>query len=62
MTDEESGPDDWKLWLGAFRKAARYRNPETGRRHFAHDPTYRKHFVLRILELRRRLKSRGAHE
>lgn len=44
--------------LAALRAAARYRNPETGRRHFAHIMPYRPHFVTGILELRRLLRTR----
>ena len=49
--------EDRALYLSAFRAAARYRNQETGRRHFAHDPTFRAAFVRRIVELRAALRA-----
>lgn len=45
--------------LEANRNAARYRNPETGKRHHAHVMEFRKHFVLEILAMRAELRSRG---
>lgn len=44
--------------LEANRNAARYRNPETGRRHYAHEPPYRSHFVVEILAMRSELRKR----
>lgn len=45
--------------LLANRSAARYRNPESGRPHFAHDPIYRRHFVVEVLAMRDELRRRG---
>lgn len=44
--------------LDANRKAAQYRNPETGVRHFAHIPTFRAAFVRDILAIRYALRMR----
>lgn len=43
----------------ANRNAARYRNPETGKRHHAHIDRFRPHFVLEILEMRKILRARA---
>lgn len=43
----------------ANRKAIRYRNPETGWRHFCHDKLYRRAYVLDILAIRAELRKRG---
>lgn len=45
--------------LAANRNAARYRNTETGRKHFAHDSMYRRFFVLEMLAMRAELKRRA---
>ena len=42
--------------LSAYRTAARYRNPETGKRHFAHYDTFRASFVRSMLSLRSYLR------
>lgn len=44
--------------LKANRNAARYRNPETGKRHHAHLAQYRPHFVREILAMRAELRNR----
>lgn len=44
--------------LRANRNAARYRNPETGRLHFAHTLPYRPHFVIEMLQMRAELRKR----
>lgn len=44
--------------LHANRNAARYRNPENGKRHHAHWMPYRPHFVREILAMRAELKQR----
>lgn len=44
--------------LAANRAAARYRNPETRRRHFAHSMPYRPHFVREIISMRAELAQR----
>ena len=41
--------------LHAYRGAAHFRNG-AGRRHFAHDPIFRRHFVVAICELREYLR------
>lgn len=46
-----------KQTLRVYRAAARYRNPETGRRHFCHLMPFRPHFVRSIIEIREFLKS-----
>lgn len=45
----------------ANRNAARYRNPETGQRHFCHLPLFRWAFVIDMLLIRETLRSRNAH-
>lgn len=45
---------DMERYLAVHRAAVRYRNPETGRRHFCHEPTFRWAFVRRVKELRAR--------
>jgi hypothetical protein len=47
--------------LSANRSAARYRNLENGRRHFAHVSPFRPHFVREIVLMRQVLKSRANH-
>jgi hypothetical protein len=42
----------------ANRKAARYRNPETGQRHFCHLKTFRAAFVKDMLAIRDELRRR----
>lgn len=44
--------------LQANRTAARYRNPETGRRHFAHVLPFRPHFIGEMLAMHAELKRR----
>jgi len=44
----------------ANRAAARYRNPEIGFRHYAHDRLYRRFFVREMLEIRAELNRRRA--
>lgn len=46
--------------LAANRSAARYRNKETGLRHFCHEPIFRQHFVTDIVLLRREICVRKA--
>lgn len=48
--------EDRRLYLRAFRAAIRYRDQQTGRRHFCHLMPYRPHFLRRVLELRRVLR------
>lgn len=43
--------------LAAGRAAARYRNPETGQRHFCHNPLYRASFVRSTLALRQAVRA-----
>lgn len=45
--------------LAANRSAARYRNPENGKRHHAHLMPYRPHFVREILAMRAVLRTRA---
>lgn len=42
----------------ANRSAARYRNPETGKRHHAHIAQFRPHFVREMLAMRAELRRR----
>ena len=42
----------------ANRSAAKYRNPETGKRHHAHLPQFRPWFVREILAMRSELRHR----
>lgn len=42
----------------ALRGAARYRNPETGHRHFCHNSMYRSAFVIAVLAIRSELRKR----
>ena len=44
--------------LKANRGSARYRNGETGHRHFCHENTFRQHFVRDIIGLRAAIKER----
>lgn len=39
--------------LKMMRLAARYRRPETGRRHFCHDPLFRAAYVKDIFRMRK---------
>lgn len=56
-----SRPTDMLLrQMAANRAAARYRNPQTKRGHFAHLLPYRPHFVREIVEMRRELRARAA--
>jgi hypothetical protein len=43
--------------LAANRSAARYRNKETGLRHFCHEPIFRPYFINDIILLRHALRS-----
>lgn len=66
MTDAEfnvrtRGTEMLKRQLAANRNAARYRNPETGRRHFAHVMPFRPHFVREMLWMRDELRIRRAY-
>ena len=45
--------------LQANRNAARYRNPETGKRHHAHVAQFRPYFVREIIAMRDELRKRG---
>lgn len=57
----ESRPTDMlQRQLHANRVAARMRNPETGRRHFAHTLPYRPFFVREMLAMKEELRKRGA--
>lgn len=60
MKIEDRPTDMLERQLDANRKAARYRNPETRRRSFAHIMPYRPHFVREILAMRAELRKRGA--
>lgn len=42
----------------ANRKAAQYRNPETGKRHHAHFDLFRAAFIRDILAIRKELRER----
>lgn len=56
----EDRPTDMLLrQLQANRNAARYRNPETGKRHHAHIDRYRPHFVREMITMRNELRRRG---
>lgn len=46
--------------MQANRSAARYRNPENGKRHHAHIPRYRPFFVGEMLAMRAELRKRNA--
>jgi hypothetical protein len=48
--------EDAELYLRVLRVAARFRNPENGRRHFAHEKVFRPAFVRRLVQLRRALR------
>lgn len=58
MRIEERPTEMIERQLQANRNAARYRNPENGRRHHAHLMPFRPHFVLEIMTMRAVLKSR----
>ena len=45
--------------LDALRRAIRYRNPETGKRHYCHVQYFRRPFANGVRELRAELVSRG---
>ena len=49
--------EDRRLYLRSFRAVIRYRDQQTGRRHFCHSMPYLPHFLRRVLELRRVLKT-----
>jgi hypothetical protein len=55
---EDRPTDMLERQLQANRGAARYRNPETGIRHYAHDPFYRRFFVMEILAMKKELRNR----
>lgn len=57
LLDSQTSREDAQRYLAVFRAAAKFRHPETGRRHFSHDPTFRRHYVKRILELRAILRN-----
>ena len=57
MADDEQ----YRRQLLALRESARYRNPETGRRHYCHDRLYRAAFIRGILQLRAALRGRRWH-
>lgn len=54
--------DSLRRAMQANREAACYRNPETGRRHFAHLPEFRPWFVREILTIREELRNRYVGE
>lgn len=60
MTHAERPTDMLRRQLLANRLAVRYRNRETGLRHFCHDKLYRPAFVSDILAIRAELRRRGA--
>ena len=56
----EDRPTDMLLrQFKANRNAARYRNPETGKRHHAHVAQFRPYFVREMLAMRKELRLRG---
>lgn len=58
-----SRPTDMLLrQLDANRRAARWRNPANGRRHYCHEPRYRRIFVVEMLAMRAELRSRAGAE
>lgn len=59
MRHEDRPTDMLQRQLFANRASVRYRNPETGMRHFCHLPLYREAFLRDILSARKVLKSRG---
>jgi hypothetical protein len=60
MNIEDRPTEMLERQLDANRRAARYRNPETGRRHCCHEPRFRAHYVREILAMRLVLKARKA--
>ena len=54
------GIDYARRTLAVYRGAAKFRHPETKRRHFAHVMPYRPHFVASIIYLRKFLKESPA--
>ena len=50
------------LYLQVFRTCIRYRNPETGRRHFCHEKLFRVAFLSRVLELKRIVRPKGKYQ
>lgn len=56
---ESRSTDMLQRQLLANRRAARNRNPQNGRKHFAHDRIYRRHFVAEIIVMRDELRRRG---
>lgn len=56
--DGKEGAVDYALRaLKAYRNVARYRNPETGARHFAHIKPFRSPIVQGIYEIRSYLRN-----
>lgn len=52
--DYADRPDDMLArQMDALRNAARFRNKETGARHFAHLPQFRKAFIRGIMAIRK---------
>lgn len=58
MSYQDRPTEMLKRQQAANRLAARYRNPETGRRLFAHDAVFRAAFVRDMLAIRGELRSR----
>lgn len=58
MRIEERPTDMLMRQQAANRNAARYRNPETGKRHHAHIPQFRPWFVREMLAMRAELRRR----
>lgn len=59
MNIEDRPTDMLMRQLAANRFAARYRNPETGRRNFSHILPYRPFFVREMLAMRAELQKRA---
>lgn len=58
--DYSARPDDMlQRQLKANRNAVRYRNPETGKRHYCHFKQFIKPFLKDICGLRAELRKRG---
>jgi hypothetical protein len=53
--------EDRKFYLKVLRADARFRNKNTGRRNFCHDVLYRKHYVERIIMLRKAIRYEERH-
>ena len=60
MTIAERPTEMLRRQQNANRNAARFRHPETGRRHFCHLPTFRAAFVVDMLAIRAELHRRKA--